>query len=112
MCMTLDWPVSIDDHPRPAPPPHNLLTRLYRRVQPPQTLMCIWLWQDGLTLETTSTLYEDASLSPWNGGADAIARHGMKWPYGAWQVDVLQAAGYTVTPCPDSYLPTHTEEYP
>lgn len=96
MKVMLDWPESIDDHPRYSPPPHNLSTRLWRRVRPPETLMEIWLWKDGRTQETTSTLYEDPSLSTWNGGADATARHGFIYEDTDWEVDVLRNAGYTL----------------
>lgn len=93
--LMLNWPESLDDHPRPKEP-DTLPQRLWRRYHYPETLMCIWLWKDGRTQETTSTLYEDPSLSPWNGGADAVSRHGLTYDDDAWEVEVLRNAGYTL----------------
>lgn len=90
----LNWPESVDDHPRPLLP-DGLPNRLWRRYRPPESLLCVWLWRDGRTQETDN-LYGPESLSPVNGGADAVARHGLVYDESDWQVAVLRAAGYSL----------------
>lgn len=86
----LDWPESINDHTRPEVV--GVSRRMWRRFAYPESLKELILYRDGRVIET-ETLYVEAYKT-----ADDTARHGRTFPDDAWQVGVLQAAGYTLNP--------------
>lgn len=90
--VVLDWPVSINDHTRPEVV--GVSKRMWRKFHYPESLCELLLYRDGTVIET-STLYVEAYKT-----CDDTARHGRVFDDGDWQVAVLLAAGYTLTPVP------------
>lgn len=93
-CVILDWPVSINDHTRPEV--EGVSKRMWRIYAFAESLLEILLWRDGRTMETTTLYVEEYKT------CDGTARHGMRFPDDAWQVQVLRDAGYTLVTCPES----------